>query len=253
MSWKRIPRRPGCRFKAGIRSLVVASALWSGASPLPSLSAQESRVPYDQIYGPLFSLKPSTYSYPDEYRSIRDVDFKNLAVTFWEDDKVKPLLFHIRGGKCDIDYHPGHTSVQLAGVHYLDSAEGSRESVLAVYEEDDVGGSSNQEGVAQVFELANNHLRVAQELEWDLHYGGPFGPLDTFNDSTNSLEIHSSHYQPGDGHCCVSAVDVVIFRRAERRLVQASLRTELTGYGRTAQTARPLSPGGLRRGVPTCL
>ena len=166
-------------------------------------------------------------------------------MTFWEDDKRKPppfhsiddngepLLFHLRNGKCDIDYHPGHTSVELAGVHYLDSAETRREYALAVYEEDDVGGSSNQEGIAPVFELADNHLRVAQELEWDLHHGGSFGPLDTFDEKANTLVIHSSHYQPGDAHCCVSAVDVVTFRWDGRRLVQASLRTELTDFGRS--------------------
>jgi hypothetical protein len=185
-------------------------------------------------------LTSSSYAYPSSYQSIRDVDFKNLTVTFWKNKNGRPQLFHLRDGKCQIDFHPGQTSISLAGIHYLNSAEMGTEYALVLYEEDDVGGSSNQEGFAQVLEIADKRLRVAQQIDWDLHYGGPYGPLDTFNEKTNTLTIRSSHYRPGDAHCCVSAFDVVTFRWDGRRFLQISVRTELSNYGRLKR--KRLSP-----------
>jgi hypothetical protein len=162
------------------------------------------------------------------------VDFQNLPVTFWKDQSGKPFLHHLRDGKCKIDLHPGETSAEVAGVHYPNSSESGRDYALVLYEEDDAGGSSSQWGFAQVFELADRRLRVVQQLDWDLHYGGPYGKLDTFNEETDTLKIVSAHYQPGDAHCCVSAVDLVTFRWDGRRLHQASLHTELSDYGKRA-------------------
>ncbi len=217
---------------AGTQPLATVCALWAVLLQASSLSAQTSPVPYDQLTGPLFHARSSSYAYPGSYRSIRDVDFKNLVVTFWKDRNGRPQLFHLKNGKCETDFHSGHTSVSFKGIHYLSSAEPGQEYALAFYEENDVGGSSNQEGFAQVFELANKRLRVAQQIDWDLHYGGPYGPLDTFNENTNTFSIRSSHYMPGDGHCCVSAIDIVTFRRDGNRFLQTALRTELSDYGR---------------------
>lgn len=158
------PRTTPSGIKVGTRSLVVACALWPVSLLVPSLWAQTSLVPYDQVYGPLFHVGSSSYLYPSRYRSIRDVDFRNLTVSFWKDENGKPRLFHLRNGECkvDFDHHLLHTSVQLVGLHYLSSAETGREHALVLYEEDDVGGSSSQGGVAQVFELASKRLRVVQ-------------------------------------------------------------------------------------------
>jgi hypothetical protein len=215
-------------------SLVGAWALWRVLSVQSSVCAQTSPVPYDQPGGPLFSLTPSSYVYGRHYRSFHDIDFKNLTVVFPNYENGKWRFFHLRNGECKVDYihHLVHTSVEVAGIHYLTSAVTEREYALVLYEEADAAGSSNEEGIAQLFELARRRLRVAQQIDWDLHYGGPFGPLDTFNEATNTLSIHSSHYLPGDGHCCVSAVDVVTYRWDGRHFYQTALRTELTDYGR---------------------
>lgn len=215
-------------------SLTFACALLAVLLLAPSLRAQTSPIPYDQLSGPSFSLAPLSYAYPGKYKSIHDVDFRNLTVTFWTDKNGERQLFHLRNGKCKVDFVHDllHTSIELAGIHYLSSALTGREYALVLYEEDSVGGSSSQDGIAQVFELAGQRLRVAQQIDWDLHYGGPFGPLDTFKERTKALSIRSSHYLPGDGHCCVSAVDVVTYRWDGTQFHQTALRTELSDYGR---------------------
>jgi hypothetical protein len=206
--------------------------LWLSSALVVPLSAQTSAVPYLHFSGPMYNLRPYSYLYPGNYGSIREVDFKNLTVTFWQDHNGRRLFLPLKNGKCEMDFHPGHTTIGLADVHYINSLESGQEHAVVLYEEDDVGGSSNQEGLAQVFALSHNRLRVMQQIIWDLHYGGPFGQLDTFDEKTGTLLVHSSHYMPGDAHCCVSAIDVVTYRWDGRKFVQASIRTELSDHGK---------------------
>jgi hypothetical protein len=186
-----------------------------------SISAKTSSVPYKENYGPMFTLKSSSDIYSSRYESIHDVDFQNLTVRLGWD----PI--ELRNGKYELKSEVGHTSVEVAGVHYLDSLEHGREYALVLYEEEDGGGSTNQEGIAKVLELEDNRLRDVQLLKWDLHHPATYKKLDTFNETENTLEIASSHYRPGDAHCCVSAVDIVVYHWDGKRLNQASMRTEL--------------------------
>lgn len=64
-------------------------------------------------------------------------------------------------------------------------------------------------------------------------------PTASFDAGTNILVIRSSHYIPGDAHCCVSAMDVVTFRWDQTRFVQSELQTELSKYGKTAGKVLP--------------
>lgn len=213
------------------RSLTIACALWQVPVLVTPLLAQTSLVPYGPE-GPLFHLRSYSYVYPNSYRSMHDVDFKNLTVTFANDKNGRPILVHLRHGKWEVSDRLGQNSVRLGGLHFLKSAEPGREYALAVYEGDEVGGSSSQFGTAQVFELAGRRLRVTQQIDWDLHYGGPYSPLDDFNEKASTLTIRSAHYQPGDGHCCVSSFDVVTFRWDGHGFRQTAIRTEVSTYGR---------------------
>lgn len=232
---------------------MIASALWPGPLQIFSPSAQRSPVPYEPTYGPLFQVTFPTYIYPGSFRSIHEVNSNNLTVTFGKCDKDAtlsgkckegaPVLLPIRHGRFQIVFHPagnpsillGNTEVDFAGVNRLTSAKPGAEYAVAFYGENDVGGSSNQEAIAQVFELAHGRLRVTQQINWDLHDGGPSGPLDNFNEKTNSFTISSSHYMPGDGHCCISAIDLGTYHRDGRRFVQTAIRTMLTDYGKHQQ------------------
>jgi hypothetical protein len=178
--------------------------------------------------------------YPNSYQSIRDVDFENLKVALGNDKNGRPMLTQLRNGGWEVGFRiGGYDSVCLRGVHFLGSAEPGREYALAVYEQDMAGGSSSQFGIAQVFEFADKRLRVAQMIDWDLHYGGPYGPLDDFNEETKSLTVRSAHYEPGDAHCCVSAFDVVTYRWNGRAFAQTAIHTELSEYGKNKHKVPP--------------
>jgi hypothetical protein len=193
--------------------------------------------------GPSYHQWFDSYVYPDSYHSIHDVDFKNLTVTLANNKNGRPILVQLRDGKREIKFrNGGYDSIWLGGVHFLSSEEPGREYALTVYEEDSAGGSSSQFGIAQVLELADERLRVADQIDWDLHYGGPYGPLDDFDEKTNTLTIRSAHYQPGDGHCCVSAFDVVTYRWDGLGFCQTAIHTELSNHGRLKHKASPPKP-----------
>jgi hypothetical protein len=178
--------------------------------------------------------------YPNSYQSIHDVDFENLKVALGNDKNGRPMLTQLRNGRWEVRYrNDGYDSIRLQGVHFLGSAEPGGEYALTVYEEDMAGGSSSQFGIAQVFAFADKRLRVTQMIDWDLHYGGPCGRLDDFDEKTNTLTIRSAHYQPGDAHCCVSSFDVVTYRWNGRAFAQTAIHTELSEYGKNKHKVPP--------------
>ena len=235
MSAQRLP----CWSRVMFRSFTIVCALCSVSLQVSPLLAQASPIPYGPD-GPSFHLRSYSYVYPNSYRSMHDVDFENLKVALGNDENGKPSLVQLRNGGREVKFRiGGYDSIYLGGVHFLSSDEPGREYALTVYEEDSAGGSSSQWGIAQVFELAEGRLRVTQMIDWDLHYGGPYGPLDEFDEKTNTLSFRSAHYQPGDGHCCVSSFDVVTYRWDGRAFAQTAIHTELSDYGRLKHKVHP--------------
>ncbi len=219
------------------RCLTIVCALWPVSLRISPLLAQT--LPYGSE-GPTYHQWFDSYVYPNSYHSIHDVDFKNLKTAFGDDNNGRSILRQLRNGGWKVsDRLGGYDSICLGGVHFLRSEEPGREYALTVYEEDMAGGSSSQFGIAQVLELADERLRVADQIDWDLHYGGPYGPLDDFDEKTNTLSFRSAHYQPGDGHCCVSSFDVVTYRWDGRALSQTAIHTELSNYGKLKHKASP--------------
>jgi hypothetical protein len=180
--------------------------------------------------------------YPNSYQSIHDVDFENLKVTFGNDKNGRPVLIQLRNGGWGVSSRLGQDSICLRGVHFLGSAEPGREYALTVYEEDGAGGSSSFYGLAEIFELADKRLHVTQLIDWDLRYGGPYGPLDDFDEQTSSLTIRSPHYRPGDYYKRPSAVDVVTYRWEGRAFRQTAIHTEPSDNARLKPKASRPKP-----------
>ena len=177
--------------------------------------------------GPTFHDIGVNYKYAGTYRSIREVDFKKLAVYYFEEGgnlRTRLTDGSLQGG--------GEESVRLDSVHPL-KASGGDQYALAIYEWDEAAGSSSQNGIAQLFDLSGGALRVVQQIDWDLHYGGPYkGFSKLFDDKTMTLTFPSARYLDGDAHCCVSAIDIVEMRWSGSRFILAAKRTELSDYGR---------------------
>jgi len=218
---------------------MIACALWPVSLPVSSLLAQTSLVPYGPDEGPSFHLRSFSYLYPSSYQSIHDVDFKNLKVTLGNDKNGRPMLIQLRGGKWEVRSHLGQNSLRLGGLHFLSSAEPGREYALTVYEEEDTGANSSFYGLAEVFQFADKRLRVTQLIDWDLNYGGPYGPLDDFDEKGSTLTIHSTHYRPGDRYKRASAVDVVTYHWDSRAFAQTAIHTEPSDYARLKPKASP--------------
>ncbi len=185
---------------------------------LVSAFGQTSPVPYapgSDGPGPTFGSENINFSYPGVYSSIRKVEFRKLD---------KPYK---KSGPDD------HYSEKLNSIHYLDGSSSSKGgSALVLYSWSDAGGSSSQGRFANVFTVSGSRLRTVQRIDWDVHFSGG-QPTSSFDPSTNTLVIRSSHYIPGDAHCCISAMDVVTFRWDGSHFVQSSLQTELSEYGKS--------------------
>jgi hypothetical protein len=108
-----------------------------------------------------------------------------------------------------------------------------------VFFEDDMGANSTSFGIAEVFELAEKRLRATQLIDWDLNYGGPWGPLEDFDEKDSTLTIHSTHYRPGEYAKHASAVDVVTFHWDGRGFAQTAIRTEVSDYGKEKRKVPP--------------
>jgi hypothetical protein len=212
---------------------------------LASAFGQHSQVPYapdSDGPGPTFTNEQFHYSYPGSFSSIRKVDFRNFRFLGLDNAGKPSERFSLRNGHYKHDEPLDHQSIDLGSIHYLSKSSASNgDSVLVLLSWFAAGGSSSQGGMARVFTLSGSHLRAAQEIDWDTHFEGS-QPTESFDSSTNTLVVRSSHYIPGDGHCCISAVDVVTFRWDGTRFVQSGLQAELSEYGKKAGKVLPKTP-----------
>lgn len=200
--------------------------------------SQTSQVPYASNGdgpGPTFSYSETSQLYPGFYSSIRAVDFRNLC----GDAAGKPGRRCLKNGRYKSDEPGSNYSEELDSIRYLRVSSSSQVgSALVLYSWIDGGGSSSQGSSATVFTVTQGRLRSVQEIGWDTHFQAG-QPTDSFDPRTNTLVIRSTHYIPGDAHCCVSALDVVAFRWDGNRFVQTGIQTELSEYGKTEGKTLP--------------
>jgi hypothetical protein len=193
----------------------------------------QSSVPYGDI-GPTFDISDVQFIYPTAYRALRSIEFHDFVIHLGGD----PKGVRLKDGKY-IERDLTYQETDLKEVHYLTPTNSPVEYALLLLDDLSAGGSSSEALVAQVLELSNQKLRVVQEISADEHYGGPFFP-HPFNEATQTLVMHSAHYQKGDAHCCVSAMDVITYKWNGSRFIQTSIDTDLTDNGK--REAKRLGP-----------
>jgi hypothetical protein len=193
------------------------------------LSAQSSIFPYADSYGPLYSIKSADVSEPSRARTIRDVDFRNM----WA---FEPGDIQLQNGRYEHEdaQEIFFESIDLASIYYLTPSY-----AVVLYQDTHGGGSTSSMGIAQLFRLSNRTLALLQRIQWNADARDEkYSELFTFDLKTRTMVIRSSHYMPGDAHCCISAVDVVTFRWNGARFEQSDVKSELTDYGER-QRAHP--------------
>ncbi len=183
-------------------------------------AAQSSSVPYDQFGGPLYSIKSVDVSQPSHARTIRDVDFRNMWV-------FEPGGSRLKNGRYNHENREEmfFESIELASVYYL-----APSYALVLYLDIQGGGSSTNSAIAQLFTLSKRRLALVQRITWDTDATrSESSPrLYSSDAATNTLVIRSSHYLPGDAHCCISAVDVVTFAWKDTHFEKVAVNTELS-------------------------
>ena len=198
---------------------------------------QGSTASYGLGYGLNFSNIAARFTYRGSYPDIRQVDFKNLEIQFFGKEGRSVRAAQLKNGSFKHSEMDGKTflgaeELTLESVHYLTPPGVEPGLAVVLLKDFSVSGSSSQDEIAQVFEVSRRRLRVEQELQSDEHFSDSF-PAHSFDESTKTLVMETTHYLQGDAHCCVSAKDVITLRWTGTRFEQASLQTELTETGRS--------------------
>jgi hypothetical protein len=152
---------------------------------------------------------------PIQASSIRQIDFANLNFyAFGEKGSHEPPL-RLRHGLFKSHKRYELTEVKLKKVWYFGS-----EKAIAAFDFFSCGGSCSDESIIQLFELRDGHLRIIQQLEYDLQAPGTG---ERFDAKTGELFI-TARADDGSAHCCPENVDHVRFRWNGRQFVQISSR-----------------------------
>jgi hypothetical protein len=219
---------------------------WIYGVLLASAFGQTTQVPHE--YGPGFTNKQFTYSYPGSFSSIGKIDFRKfLYFAFDVDGKPIPAFVSqangiaLQNGQYNHRETGDYEELNLDSRFYLPQlSQSDGESALILLSWSAAGGSSSQWETAQIFKLLGEQLRVVQELKWEVH-GVEALPTKSFDARTSTLVIRADHHLPGDGHCCISALDIVTFKWDGNRLVQKDIRTELSKYGKREGKILPIT------------
>ena len=172
-----------------------------------------------------FSNLRVEFSYPGTFQFVPRVDFRNLPVHLFDSSGEVGTL-SLRNGAYQRNDQPfGFEELRVESVQSLTDLSGSgRQYTLVIYKHYFGGGSSNTDGLAQVFVLSQRRLVVTQQLEWDEHYAPPDGWYVRFSDGL--LTIRSARYLELDTHCCISGMDVITLRWDGSQFSQVRLVTQ---------------------------
>jgi len=191
---------------------------------------QYRAVPYDPDFGPDFYEVLIDREYPGSYERIEAVDFRNLRLDIVDESRHVLIRAKLKNGRFDREKEGTWDNVKLDSIYYLPSEDSHRRFSIVLYTWFSASGSSNTDGVAQIYELQDGRLKTVQQLEWDEHFDTD-RPYASFNEKSQTLTVRSAHYLPGDSHCCVSAADVITLRWDGSRFLKKRVWVELSKLG----------------------
>jgi hypothetical protein len=133
--------------------------------------------------------------------SLTDVDFTNRSY------RLNNTELQIKSGVYHYQQDGGFEDVKVRDTWSLkDPRNGSQYAVVSLYDVSG-GGSSNDEGLVQVFTVANKRLELVQELSFDEQASGSGVKFDA-NSRHLTIRARSDDDSP---HCCAKNLDVVDF------------------------------------------
>ena len=201
----------------------IIAALFSSC-----LFAQTPSVPYAQFFGPDFDNVHVDHAYPTAAQSIQKVDFRNMRlVVFDQSGRIDTVLTFKNGSRKWKEKNGDVNEAKIEKVDYLTPGD---DYALVQFYWVSISGSSDDDGYAQVFRLANHALRVIQQLRWNEQFETK--EKYTFDAATKTLTVRSAHYLTGDAHCCISAMDIFTLQWKDGAFVRTGVKTELSDYGK---------------------
>jgi hypothetical protein len=161
---------------------------------------------------------------------MREVDFTNLALQVFDAAGKRETEIKLTGSSRKWKEAGSHEEIRLDSVDYLTPAgEAGPEYALLVFHWFSAAGSSVVSGNAHLLRLSGGRLRVVQKLQWDPQFES--AQKHSLDREKRTMVVRSAHYLPGDAHCCVSAMDVVVLQWTGSSFRETSRRVELTDYG----------------------
>ena len=176
---------------------------------LASLPLIGQSLPYESSRGASYHQTDSISARYGRCAEGKRPDFPNMTFSLFE-DPVKLVKGRMSKTETEDGHFLGSVSVDLVSVHPLPHGDGRERYWLVLLFVESVGGSTSQSYTAQVFRCGNGELRVVQQIAWDARTSPRKSPV-SIDLQTGDLRFATSHYQPGDAHCCVSAQDEVSY------------------------------------------
>ncbi|MGD0801801.1 MAG: hypothetical protein ABR906_10840 [Terracidiphilus sp.] len=156
--------------------------------------------------------------------SLTDVDFTNRSY------RLNNTELQIKSGVYHYQQDGGFEDIKVREIWFLkDPRDGAQYAVVSLYDVSG-GGSSNDEGIVQVFTVANKRLELVQELNFDEQASGSGVKFDS-NSRCLTIRARSNDDSP---HCCATNLDVADFVWSGR------------GFTLTSVVRIPVEPHSLR-------
>jgi len=155
------------------------------------------------------------YSYPDPLPSLRQLDLKNAEIIFFDEKGMPDLHAHLHGGGYEKLHKIGGDRVKFVWLKYIETAPIEQDYAVAYYVWSMWAGSSSAFGVVQLLHIEDGHLKVVQQLLFNLRGSEKAGAF--FSAKSNALTIRGVNDWE---HCCPTELDVVKFQLNDGLLIQ---------------------------------
>lgn len=197
-----------------LRLIATISCLLMPLQLVPSLTWSQTKSSATvNVYFP-------NYSYPDAVASFSKPNLRNAELIIFGENGTTDIRARLRKGAYERrNNEGGGDSVEFEWVKPIGNDPVNANFAVAYYKWVAWMGSSNDIGVVQLLLREDGHLKVAQQILFNLRGSKTAGAL--FDVKSSSLKIRGVH---GWEHCCPTELDLMTFHFDDGQLKQVSHR-----------------------------
>jgi hypothetical protein len=191
-----------------LRARFVVSLVLLCTAAVPNVRAQKKTQPTVEISFP-------NYSYPETLTSLHQLDLKNSEFIFFGEKGTPDLRARLRRGAYEKLNKIGGDSAEFEWMKYVGNGSVEPDYALAYYVWASWAGSSSSYGVVQLLSIKDGHLKISQQILFNLRGSERAGAY--FGAKANTLTIRGVNDWE---HCCPTGLDVVQFQTKDGVLKQ---------------------------------